>query len=404
MRFHVRYASGTEHDVDLTGTIATLGRDPSCDLVLNDPKCSRRHAVLEGEPGALSIRDSGSANGVFVNGKRVDRTPLGGGDVIQIGEVFLTVLEAPTERTVVMEPDDLELSPTSSHPPGALDPELVTRPSDAVRHEPQPRPIVPRLPTSADLAGTPLPLPPPRPALAIPPARPAAAPPEVRNEPPRPRPVPPRPPAAPPAPVAAARPAMSRAEMPVRPAIPAPLGPAGAAPQAVLAPLTSSTPLDRRPMAVTALAGAAFLNALVALAVAFALALLTPRSFPVPPVLAALGAALVSIVSGVLGVGFAARAPWARATGIVAAGAGVPTCALTPIAVATLAYLLREETRVHFLPVAERRRVAAELATRASDDGMDLAFAGAIAGAAALGLMVTVVGLFFTFGLGSARP
>ncbi len=121
MRFHVRYASGTEHDVDLTGTIATLGRDPSCDLVLNDPKCSRRHAVLEGEPGSLSIRDSGSANGVFVNGKRVDRTPLVGGDVIQVGEVFLTVLEEPTARTVVMEPEDLDLSPTSSHPPGALD-------------------------------------------------------------------------------------------------------------------------------------------------------------------------------------------------------------------------------------------------------------------------------------------
>lgn len=157
-------------------------------------------------------------------------------------------------------------------------------------------------------------------------------------------------------------------------------------------------------MAVTALAGAAFLNALVALAVAFALALLAPRSFPVPPVLAALGAGLVSIVSGVLGVGFAARAPWARATGIVAAGAGVPTCAMTPIAVATLAYLLREETRVHFLPAAERRRVGAELAALANDDGMDLAFAGAIAGAAALGLMVTVVGLYFAFGLGSGRP
>ena len=37
-----------EHEwARLEGNVATVGRDPSSDLVLNDPKCSRRHAVIE---------------------------------------------------------------------------------------------------------------------------------------------------------------------------------------------------------------------------------------------------------------------------------------------------------------------------------------------------------------------
>ncbi len=405
MRFHVRYASGTEHDVDLTGTIATLGRDPSCDLVLNDPKCSRRHAVLEGEPGSLSIRDSGSANGVFVNGKRVDRTPLVGGDVIQVGEVFLTVLEEPTARTVVMEPEDLDLSPTSSHPPGALDDAPVTRDAEAVSGE-GPRPIVPKLPSSADLA-RPLPPPPPIRPAGAPPESPLTVPPppEVLAAPPRPRPAgappprplpppaPPRSAAAPPAPPVPPRPA-------AQPLRPEPAARAVPAPQpAVLLPLAPGSP--GRSLAVTALAGAAGLNAVLSLGLAFVVAIWAPPGFPLPPALAAVGAGLVAIVSGVLAAGFALRAPWARAVGIVAAGAGVPTCALTPISIATLAYLLRDEARIHFLPAAERER--AERGGR-PDDGMDLAFAGAIAGAAALGLMLGAVLLWFAFGTGATAP
>src|SRR3972149_1759941 len=44
MRFEVSYPAGSPHEVDLPGTVAVLGRDPASDLVLNDTKCSRRHA------------------------------------------------------------------------------------------------------------------------------------------------------------------------------------------------------------------------------------------------------------------------------------------------------------------------------------------------------------------------
>lgn len=64
----------------------TLGRDPASAIVLDHPSVSRRHAEIVRQGGQALLRDLGSANGVFVNGQRVTgETPLGAGDVIQIG-------------------------------------------------------------------------------------------------------------------------------------------------------------------------------------------------------------------------------------------------------------------------------------------------------------------------------
>jgi pSer/pThr/pTyr-binding forkhead associated (FHA) protein len=63
-----------------------IGRVPSCEVALDDPLVSRRHArVLVSEIGA-GIEDLDSANGVFVNGVPCRAiTPLHPGDVIQLG-------------------------------------------------------------------------------------------------------------------------------------------------------------------------------------------------------------------------------------------------------------------------------------------------------------------------------
>src|SRR5687767_4494159 len=109
MKFEVRYRlTGAVHEIVLQGTLAVIGRDPSCDLVLNDTKCSRRHAVVEAGPDGLVIRDSGSANGIYVNGRKVDRSPLLPGDEIRLGEVAIHVLPEEVSGTLVMGPDDME--------------------------------------------------------------------------------------------------------------------------------------------------------------------------------------------------------------------------------------------------------------------------------------------------------
>ena len=82
-----------------------MGRDPSSDLVLNDPKCSRRHAVIESSGDGITVRDSGSANGVFVNGRKTERSRLREGDVLKLGDVVVTLLPDPMSGTVMMLED-----------------------------------------------------------------------------------------------------------------------------------------------------------------------------------------------------------------------------------------------------------------------------------------------------------
>jgi ABC transport system ATP-binding/permease protein len=63
----------------------TVGRDPACDLVLDHPTVSRRHAVIRLARGTPTIEDLGSTVGVRVNGQPVRRAPLEVGDQIAIG-------------------------------------------------------------------------------------------------------------------------------------------------------------------------------------------------------------------------------------------------------------------------------------------------------------------------------
>ncbi|HXB53213.1 MAG TPA: FHA domain-containing protein [Vicinamibacteria bacterium] len=134
MKFEIKYPSGDRHEVVLQGTMAVLGRDPTCDLVLSDVKCSRRHAVIEAGPDGLAIRDSGSANGVFVNGRKVERAGLQPGDLIRLGEVILEVLPEEVTGTVVMAPEDMgELKPGARArpvpPPKPSPPQREARPA-----------------------------------------------------------------------------------------------------------------------------------------------------------------------------------------------------------------------------------------------------------------------------------
>ena len=85
MKFLVRSPQGSESEVELSGPVVVMGRDPSCDVVLDDPKCSRRHAIFEEVPEGISIRDNESANGVYVNGARVERVILKPEDHVRLG-------------------------------------------------------------------------------------------------------------------------------------------------------------------------------------------------------------------------------------------------------------------------------------------------------------------------------
>jgi hypothetical protein len=72
-----------------------IGRSEDNQLRLLDPGVSRRHVLVMATPGGYTIRDLGSQNGTYVNGSRVDESPLADGDRITIGEINLVFRGAP---------------------------------------------------------------------------------------------------------------------------------------------------------------------------------------------------------------------------------------------------------------------------------------------------------------------
>ena len=80
-----------EHAVESALTI--VGRDPACDIVVNDIAVSKRHMTIELSDAGIFVDDMGSANGTWVNGVRVRRHLLKHLDVIAIGNHKMHVLD-----------------------------------------------------------------------------------------------------------------------------------------------------------------------------------------------------------------------------------------------------------------------------------------------------------------------
>lgn len=78
----------------LLGSLTTIGRDESADIVLDDPGVSRRHSEIrvttDGPHLVTSIRDLNSTNGTFVNGERISSQRLQDGDRVTIGRTSAT--------------------------------------------------------------------------------------------------------------------------------------------------------------------------------------------------------------------------------------------------------------------------------------------------------------------------
>ena len=77
----------------LTKAVTHLGRGLSCDVRVDDPTVSRRHAVVVDRDGATVLMDDRSLAGTSLNGTRIDQAPLCHGDAIGLGRVRLQYLE-----------------------------------------------------------------------------------------------------------------------------------------------------------------------------------------------------------------------------------------------------------------------------------------------------------------------
>src|SRR5258706_11065738 len=70
-----------------------IGRSAECQLALDDPLVSRKHALLVVGVESVVIKDLGSRNGVVVNGTRIDTSRiLLDGDRLVIGSQEMTLV------------------------------------------------------------------------------------------------------------------------------------------------------------------------------------------------------------------------------------------------------------------------------------------------------------------------
>ncbi len=96
-----------------------VGRGEDCEVRIDGPGVSRRHAILVREGQGFEVRDLDSINGTAVNGTAVRRRELEVGDVIAVGEFELTFLL--DQRPIA---DEVQLEAPREGVAGAAEPAL----------------------------------------------------------------------------------------------------------------------------------------------------------------------------------------------------------------------------------------------------------------------------------------
>lgn len=87
----VMFKDGERREFPVKEGGVTVGRRQDCHLRVPTRDVSRRHCELVVAKGSVAVRDLGSSNGTFVNGKRVAETTLKAGDRLKIGPVTFIV-------------------------------------------------------------------------------------------------------------------------------------------------------------------------------------------------------------------------------------------------------------------------------------------------------------------------
>ena len=96
-------AHGMVEQFSLHQDVTTLGRSDSCAIVIPVPVVSRLHALIEIQHDRYLISDSNSANGTFVNGRRIEQNyQLSTGDEIWLGSREISLSFSDPEETLVV--------------------------------------------------------------------------------------------------------------------------------------------------------------------------------------------------------------------------------------------------------------------------------------------------------------
>jgi predicted component of type VI protein secretion system len=117
------------------GTRVVIGRGADNEVVLPSVQVSRKHAVIEIEGDKLVVIDLGSANGVLVNGRKVNKKVIGPADEVTIGDFRLRLersdgrpVAAPVAAPPPVQAPPMRVPPERAAPPAKRGPQALICP------------------------------------------------------------------------------------------------------------------------------------------------------------------------------------------------------------------------------------------------------------------------------------
>lgn len=128
IKLTLRFSGNLVDTYRLDNETIVIGRDPSCDIVLDNLGVSRQHAEITESQGVYTLHDLGSNNGTFVHGQRITSHNLNNGDEFSIGKFHIEVdLGAASAPKVRKEPVAQSVNPELTLAVDAREMEMMQR-------------------------------------------------------------------------------------------------------------------------------------------------------------------------------------------------------------------------------------------------------------------------------------
>lgn len=171
--------SAVGREFELSSAPSTIGRESGNEIVIEDDSMSRRHAqVIQTADGFMMV-DTQSANGMWLNGERVQQVVLGPGVQVRVGNTIFELEEGNSKPTIMMAPLNAQPGLAMEPNPGtaATVPSMPQAPGPRPQTQPQSQ-LESQLPAAARPRFQP-------PGQAQPPAQPSFQPPAPAPAPPQ---------------------------------------------------------------------------------------------------------------------------------------------------------------------------------------------------------------------------
>ena len=88
-RLRVVAGSGKGRVYSITGNTMVIGRDDGCDVVVDDPRVSGRHAIVSYRGGEFRVSDLQSTNGSLLNGSPLTESVFQESDDLRLGKTVI---------------------------------------------------------------------------------------------------------------------------------------------------------------------------------------------------------------------------------------------------------------------------------------------------------------------------